>query len=499
MRLACLLIPHFPVAALLRSEPGLRDRPLAVIEGIPPASTVLDASIEATESGVRAGVPEAEAIARCPGIALRPASAERDRAAHEALLAVALGTSPRVEEGAPGMVFVDVDGLAGLFGAETQIAERLAQQARAIGLPGHVGVAGSRAAARAAARLGRGVTIVPAGEDRTSLAGAPLALLELAPELEAVFARWGLRTLGDVAALPRSGLAARLGARGLAAQDLARGIDGAPFRPYVPPPFYGEVQGLEWEIESLDALAAVMLQLVERLTARLRARQLATDQLDLRLGLADRRRHDRRIELAYPMDEPRSILTLLCMDLEAHPPEAGVVHVALSAHAVDVTAEQATFTRPPGPGARDLTVVLARLTALVGTANLGSPALVDSHRPDGFAVTPFRPDAAAPPRRRLSPAQEIFAPHESALALRRLRPPMPVRVEVRADRPVRVAGPGLGGHIVACAGPWRRSGEWWREDAWAWEEWDVALSDRTLCRLARDESARQWVVHGIYD
>ena len=55
------------------------------------------------------------------------------------------------------------------------------------------------------------------------------------------------------------------------------------------------------------------------------------------------------------------------------------------------------------------------------------------------------------------------------------------------------------GDIVACAGPWRTSGEWWREEPWAYEEWDVALSDRTVCRLVRDEAARRWVVSGIYD
>jgi len=558
MRIACVWVPRFSTAALLRSEPALRDGPVAVLQGTAPASLVLDVSAEAAEAGVRPGAPEAEAVARCPAIALRAACPERDRAAHEALLAVGLGTSPRVEDGGPGTLFIDLEGLATLFGTEAQIAERLSQQARAIGLPAHVAVAGSRAAARAAARLAGAVTVVPDGDDRAVLAEVPLALLDLPPDVAQAFGRWGLRTLGDIAALPRNGLAARLGTRGLAAQDLARGVDAAPFRPYTPPPFYQEIQGLEWEIGTLDGLAAVASGLIERLTARLRARQLATDQLHLLLGLADRRRHERLIELAYPMDELRPILALLCMDLEAHPPGAAVVHVALSARPVDVTAEQASFERPPGPGARELAAVLARLTTLVGTANLGSPVLVDSHRPDAFVVTAFlssegastAPSEASPRKRQVAPAKRVagrgpchlldslgspaaaprtatpalerrvqvstpMAPSmagaagdgnlrgaraaSAVLVLRRLRPPLAVQVEVYAERPVRVAGRGLVGEIVACAGPWRTSGEWWRQESWAYEEWDVALSDRTVCRLTRDEAARRWVVSGIYD
>jgi protein ImuB len=537
MRIACVWVPRFSTAALLRSEPALRDGPVAVLQGGAPASLVLDVSAEAAEAGVRPGAPEAEAVARCPAIALRAACPERDRAAHEALLAVGLGTSPRVEDGGPGTLFIDLEGLATLFGTEAQIAERLWQQARAIGLPAHVAVAGSRAAARAAARLAGAVTVVPDGDDRAVLAEVPLALLDLPPDVAQAFGRWGLRTLGDIAALPRNGLAARLGTRGLAAQDLARGVDAAPFRLYIPPPFYQEIQGLEWEIGTLDGLAAVASGLIERLTARLRARQLATDQLHLLLGLADRRRHERLIELAYPMDELRPILALLCMDLEAHPPGAAVVHVALSARPVDVTAEQASFERPPGPGARELAAVLARLTTLVGTANLGSPVLVDSHRPDAFVVRAFlqsggessglrafsdssarlasgsprtatAPSEASPRTRQVAPAKPALErpssdaparPGSTVLALRRLRPPLPVQVEVHAERPVRVAGRGLVGEVVACAGPWRTSGEWWRPEPWAYEEWDVALSDRTVCRLTRDEAARRWVVSGIYD
>lgn len=524
MRLACLWVPHFAAAAALRDEPELRQCPVVVVEGAAPARAVVDATDEARETGVRAGMAEAEATARCPGLIVRAASAERERAAREALLAAALGTSPRVEDGGPGVIYVDLDGLGALFGDEPAVGERLTRDARRIGLPARVGIAGSRPAALSAARLGRRVSVIPAGEEAMRLAPAPLALLALAPELKETLARWGVRTFGDLAALPRVGLGARLGAGGLAAQDLARGADPAPFHPYAPPPFFQEARGLEWEIVSLEHLEPVVRPLLERLTARLGVAHLAADRLTLDLGLADGSRHERVVNLAYPMAEAAPMQALLRLDLEAHPPRAAVVHVALAARPVRLRAGQGGLWRAPAPAARDLTVVLARLAALVGSGSLGSPAPLDSHRPDAFVVEPFAAcegPALAPapcPPAGASSEQSIFvcggpalppalppcpSPRRTdgvaRLALRRFRPAWPAEVDTCADRPVAVSAGFVAGRVVACAGPWRASGEWWCEETWARDEWDVALSDHTLCRLVLDRLARCWFLDGVYD
>src|SRR5439155_24639923 len=87
-RLACLWVPHFAAAAALREEPDFRHRAVAIVEGTAPARTTVDVTDEAWESGVRPGMPEAEAVARCPALIVRAASEERDHAAQEALLAV---------------------------------------------------------------------------------------------------------------------------------------------------------------------------------------------------------------------------------------------------------------------------------------------------------------------------------------------------------------------------------------------------------------------------
>ena len=83
------------------------------------------------------------------------------------------------------------------------------------------------------------------------------------------------------------------------------------------------------------------------------------------------------------------------------------------------------------------------------------------------------------------------------LALRRCRPPRPAQVRLIGGRPVHLRADGLAGAIVASAGPWRTSGEWWLDSRWVSDEWDVELADGTLGRLAHDGSA--WLLEGIYD
>src|SRR5882724_11571856 len=258
-RFACVLVEHFDAAAVERCEPGLRAQPLGVVnvrgahpsagrEGAPTAkiAMIVEANAEARARGVRPGMTEAEARARCPMLVTRPLIEEYVLSARHALLEAALAVSPRIEDGGAGLVYVDTVGLDRLIGDPAAIGRRLVHQVRAIGLVPRVGLAASRTAARMAAATGSGaVTIIPTGCERATLAKVSIAALDLAPDLAATFGRWGIRILDELAALPREGLAMRLGPPGLRAHDLALGLDRDPFRPWTPPPFWEEAQGLE--------------------------------------------------------------------------------------------------------------------------------------------------------------------------------------------------------------------------------------------------------------
>jgi protein ImuB len=503
-RLACVRVEAFAAAAVERCEPGLREQPLAVVTGAPPATRVVEASARARAEGVRPGLTDAEAVVRCPTLVRRPVSAEAEAAARHALLDACLSVSPRLEDTAPGLVHVDLEGLGRLLGDDSEIGRRLRRRARAVGLEARVGLAGSRAAAGVAARVGPPVHVLAPGTERAALASVPLTALEWSPALVATFARWGLATLGDLAALPRHGVGARLGRAGLAAHDLAAGVDRAPFRVWTPPPFWEEAQGLDWEIVTVPALVSVLERVLQRLCARLAAAHLLIDVLEVRLALAAGGHHARSVALAAPLVEVGPIVALLALEIEAHPPPAAVTGVALSARVIPRRAAPGGLWQPPVPAPRDLATVLTRLALLVGTANVGTPVVVDSHRPDDYTLAPFDGAAAALPAPVEGdddrPAEREASRAAGPIALRRLRPPRPVEVETRDGRPARVNDTaGLAAAVETCAGPWRLSGHWWDTHAWAHDEWDVALSDGTLWRLSHDRLADTWSLTAVYD
>jgi protein ImuB len=520
-RFACVRVEHFAAAALMRCEPALREQPLAAVAGAAPVTRIVEANARAREEGVRPGLVEAEALVRCPSLVRRPASVNAEAAARHALLEACLTVSPRLEDVAPGVAHVDLDGLRRLFGDEVDIGRRLVRHAHAVGLPARVGIATTRAAAGLAARVGPVVHVLPPGGERAALATMPLAALEWPPELAAAFSRWGLRMLGDLARLPRHGVGVRLGRAGLAAHDLATGVDGAPFRVWTPPPFWEEAQGLDWDIVALPALVPVLTRVLERLCARLVVAHLLIDVIEVRLALTTGGHHTRSMALAAPLAEPASIVALLALEIEAHPPPAPVNAVALSARAVPRRVAPGGLWHPPPPAPRDLATVLTRLTLLVGGANVGTPIVTDSHRPDAYVLAPFdgdagdgedargaevtsgadiAPAAASPAPASLGGGEPDPAPIVGPLGVRRLRPPRRVDVDTADGRPTRVRdAAGLDAAVLTSAGPWRLSGQWWDTETWARDEWDVALADHTLWRLCHDRLTDTWHLDALYD
>lgn len=498
-RVACVLVPHFAAAAAERVEPGLRERPLAIVTGAPPLTRVVEANSAARERGVAPGMTEAEARTRCPALASRLGTGELVEAGAQALLQACLGVSPRIEDAGPGLVHVEIDGLGRLIGHDRAIGDRLARLISKVGFPeARIGIADSRVASRVAARRATArVTVILPGADQASLAQASLEMLELPDDLRATLARWGLTTLGELTGLPRTGLAERLGPAGLRAHDLARGRDLEPFRPYVAPPFWEEALGVDWEIDTVPVLVVALERVVARLSARLATARLAADGLSLRLELASGGGDDRLVPLAYPLREPEPMLTLLRLSLEAHPPLAAVTRITLGASAVAARPAPRELWEPPGPPTRDLETVLARLVMLAGSQSIGSPVVSDSHRPDAFTLMPFVPPAGT--------ALGALPPPVVRLALRRLRPPRPIEVEPdttegESQHPARIRLDGRGPlRVLTCAGPWRLSGEWWDAEPWARDEWDVELADGLVCRLARDGLRGVWYLDGVYD
>src|SRR3954447_22422150 len=148
---AAIFIPDFALEAIVRAEPLLRERPVAVLERAPPLERVIIANAKAQTAGAMVGLTKAQAE-QAPGVLLRSRSSNQEAAAHAALLDCAHAFSPRVEDAAADTVLLDIAGLERLFGAPQKIARDLGGQISQIGLEARIGVASNLETAQHAAR-----------------------------------------------------------------------------------------------------------------------------------------------------------------------------------------------------------------------------------------------------------------------------------------------------------------------------------------------------------
>jgi protein ImuB len=307
---ACIHVPNFPVAAVLRAEPELRTQPVAIFEGKPPLEKVLAVNQKAASMGITPGMTKAQAEL-CTELMLRPRSPLQESAAHAALLNCAQSFSPRVEDAACDTALLDLSGLESLFGPLPEIARALYHRARTLGLEAHVATASNPDAAMLAARGFSGVTVIPSGQQAERLGSLPVEVLfagrlmnaekEGEPKKEAdclleTLDRWGIRNLRTLAALPEVALSERLGQTGLHLQQLARGTASRTLVPVEAPLIFEEAAELEHPIVLLEPLAFLLNRLLEHLCARLASRALATQELRLTLELDNRPGIDQEFE-----------------------------------------------------------------------------------------------------------------------------------------------------------------------------------------------------------
>jgi protein ImuB len=475
-----------------------------------------------------------------------------------ALVEIAREYSPRYERQGDDLVVIDVSGVGRLFGAPRAIGDALARDAARRGVRIHVALAGTCTAARILAYARPGVTVVDRGREADALAPLPIMILgkiaaTATPEAEslrsrprdseavAIFRAWGLNTLGELAALPASDLAARLGQHGLLWQTLARGDDVRPLIPDLAEERFDGSIDLDWPIDGLEPLSFVLTRLLEPLSTRLERRDRGAAVLHVRLGLVTHEVHARRLELPAPIRDVRTLRTLALLDLESHPPPAAIDRVTVVIDPTPGRVLQHTLFTRAMPTPEQLSTLMARLGALMGQDRIGAPEAVDSYRPGAFAMRTFATENSAD-----SASSALNVVVDVVSALRRCRQPVPARVAVEDDRPVRVTTDRrgfIGGQVTRCAGPWRTSGNWWtltpeaeslrsrprdseaagasgdsrepervgvgphareastpRESKeWNRDEWDVALSDGAVYRIFRDRETDAWFIDAIVD
>ena len=510
---ACLLAPALPLQALVRSEPDLAGRAVATVEGEGTHATLAHVCRAAWDAGLRPGMNPSQARSIAPDAVLRPVPACLADAAAQALLDVALAKSPRVQTLRPGAVALDLAGTTRLYPSRSALGCAMQASAATAGLRVRVAVASGPRIALIAARACPDVTIVPAGSEAAFLAPLPLSTLDPSPELAGTLARLGLRTLGDFAALERRGIGIRLGTEAFALHRLARGEDATRLEPVVPAETFEEAVALDYVLDRSEPLSFLMAAALERLVARVEARQSAPGALRLALDLEPAGVHVVSVSLPSPTGDVRSLLALIRLAMDDRPPPAPVRGFRLVASPGAVIPVQGSLFGPPMPEPSKLSGLLTRLAVLTGPDSVGSPALTDANARDTATMGAFRPGQYVKgPRsevRGLKDGQERALPK---LAFRRFRPPMEVQVETRGGSPNRIAGSlpdrtsdlrpqtsDVSGPLTRAAGPWYAEGAWWGGRPEAGALWDVEVRGRGLFRLWHDLAADRWYVDGAYD
>src|SRR5687768_11956848 len=188
--------------------------------------------------------------------------------------------------------------------------------------------------------------------------------------------RWGLSTLGDLARLPASELAARLGEAGLILQRAATGQDERPLTPDAPAVSFMQSMTLEWPVDDLQPLAFIVARLCDALEQALARADRGAVTLTTMLRLVTKEAHARTLALPSPMRDARVLRTLVMLDLESHPPGAGVDEVIIDVDVAPGRILQTGLFEPALPAPETLSTLVAWLGAVVGAARVGAPVLV---------------------------------------------------------------------------------------------------------------------------
>ena len=328
-------------------------------------------------------------------------------------------------------------------------------------------------------------------------------------QILAVLYKWGIHTLGQLAALDKEELAARLGSESVRLCERANGQSNRLLKFVQPPESFDESFEFEHEIETAEPLLFMLRRFLEQLALRLSTIYLVAKELTLRITFADKQTYERIFKIPQPANDVDLLFRMLHTHLENFKSEHPIIAVSLDAQPIKPASQQFGLFETALRNPNQLSETLARLTGLLGADRVGTPVLEETHRPDAFRIEPFvwKLNADEFPHRRASARAPLpegggrvrvaTCSASSRVALRRFRPVESASVFLSKNVPTHIRSANISGKVVDERGPYLASGNWWDENAWARAEWDLQVDDNALLRC--HQSGETWEVDGIYD
>ncbi|WP_395750002.1 Y-family DNA polymerase [Prosthecobacter sp.] len=497
---AAIWLPRFALQAALRNHqrsgcPSAKAA-LAVLDGeedltaAQEAGTgrILHANSVAEKQGVFAGMTAPQAMARCMKLTLLRRVAAVEEQLQQELLQCADHWTPHYESTAPGLCVLDVSAIRNVWQNRLSCCEGIHAELTARKLEVTVGFAEDPDHASLAAHAADKILILDGGRNEASLNKLPVRVLQPSAAVLEVLQLWGVHTLAQLAALPRAGVAERLGAEGLHVWQLARGGAGRLLQRVRTVTLFCETLELEHGVESLEPLLGLLQRMLQGLCARLAEHWLVVAAENLVLKFEDGSVHERLLRVAEPTRDEELLLRVLRAHLDGLRAPSAVRVVTLDLKPTRQAMRQnLLFER----GLRDpqrFAETLTQLEALFGIGRVGKPRLLPTRRPDAFSMAAFlEPLPAATPGGE-GPAY--------GLPFSCFRPPRLVSVRLQQHRPVAMTTAEATLDITQANGPCLLSGDWWDRQAWSREVWVVEVSDGSLYRLACE--GRQWMLDGVF-
>jgi protein ImuB len=436
-------------------------------------------SPEAAALGLAPGMPVTQARALVPGLDIREADPDGDRAllAGLALFAARRWTPRAAIAGGDGL-FLDLTGVAHLFGGEEAMCRRILAFCARFGFAARIAVAGTPGAAFAlACHSGRRLTLCPPGGEAHALAPLPLAALRIDESALAAARRVGIERIGEIFAMPRGPLARRLGKAALTRLDQALGRAGEPIEPVVPQDAPCAELRFAEPIATAEAIAAALEELLARLLDTLRQAGLAARIFTLACDRVDGEGQSFAIGTARATRDGKHLLRLLGMKIDRIEPGFGLDAMRLTAGRCEPLGAEAIEGRLAGDEPPpDLAPLVDRIAGRLGPRSLFRASAIESDVPERSVrrTGPLAAPAAWPawprPIRLLSPPERV----ENVVAL---LPDLPPRRFTWRGRAYRVR---------AADGPERIHGEWWRRTG-------EAEAVRDYFQVEDEEGGRFWL------
>lgn len=493
---AAIYIPNFQLQAQLRNphEP----KPVALAESSPGRdgkTRIVALNDAARTMKIEIGMTAAQGQARFGDLIVLHRSQKLEQEAQEILLRLANSWTPDFEDTGPGVSTLDL--VRDRCGDEWELGwEAVEHLAEKHSLRARVGFAETPDLALLVAKRADPVRSIFGNNGDDFLMDLPVEALDPPPDIAMVLTLWGINTVRDFLALPEDEITGRFGSDSRDLRDLVSGKKSRLLRLVRPPKDFSLTTEFDHEMETLEPLLFTMRRILETICTRLSKAWLCAGEIHLQLYFSRGTNYQRIFRVPDPTADVELLFRILHAHLEDFTAKSPITALRLEAKPARPLRQQLHLFES---GLRDpnrFAETLARLEALLGSENVGTPAQSNTHRPDSFRMLPFheiKNNASPPPR--------------IGLPLRRFRPSVFVEVTLCSEHrhPLKIHSVAIAGLVRDYRGPWSFSGEWWRgkndsKPRWSRVEWDIEISNRNGggLYLLVQEKGNDWKLEGVY-